>query len=1065
MFLTLKSTARFLLPWCLLLAVTPVAVGQDKERDTAMAAYEKTEQLFEEPGAAYRGKPFWSWNGDLEKDELMRQIEVIKEMGFGGFFMHSRTGLATEYLGDEWFEYINACADAAERLGLEAWLYDEDRWPSGSAGGMATKDPQYRMRYLQMLVLEAKDYAWDESYLAAFSCDLDGINYANCERLGADSPASAWAKKTVLAFRVVLMDEHSFYNGNTYLDTMNREATEHFIELTHEKYKEKCGDRLGRSIQGIFTDEPHRGMVMCKNVSQGSLTNSEYCTAWTDSLPETFQERFGHDLIEQLPSLFLRPEGERILPVKWEYMELLQQLFLENWAKPIQDWCKENNMILTGHVLHEDSLGSQAIPNGSLMRYYEYMDYPGVDVLSEGNRNYWIVKQLSSAARQLGKPWMLSELYGCTGWQFDFESHKTSGDWQSLFGINVRCPHLSWYTMEGESKRDYPASIFHQSTWYPDYDAVETYFSRLQAVMSQGKADCRILVLNPIESSWAQIYKGWGTWLSAIAPEVQKLDKQYRDIFHWLSGAQLDFDYGDEDMLRRLASVVDGDGAPRMRVGEAEYTTVVMAGMETVRTSTLDLLDAFIKAGGTVIAVGDAPAYVDALPSGRAKALARRMVQTPFKEDAFAQACAKAAGRPVSVEKDGAPAKEIFCQTRKDDGVRYVMALNTNRSKGFENCLVQIEGHGSVEEWNSLTGERLRVPATQKDGFLEFEADFPIAGEKLYVLRPTVNTALPVLAELEEVRRDALEGPYAYTLDEPNICVLDDAAYQVDGGAWQDAQEILRVDRALRDTFALPHRGGEMLQPWFSGKTEKEVKAQVALRFEFSIADMPKKLGLLMERPEHFEIVLNGRAIPSDTAQGWMIDNSLERIALPTDALKRGVNAIELRLGFHEDINLESLYLTGNFGVELQGTKRILTTLPEKLKAGTVTDQGLPFYSGRIRYQIPLPKKTEADARAVLTTPEFEGACIQVYGANQERRTIPWAPYEADITSLTPPGGVIDVEVVLTRRNTFGPLHQIPLRAGGYGPGNWVTSGKGWSDDYMLWPAGLLKAPEISWRK
>ncbi|MBO7406325.1 MAG: glycoside hydrolase, partial [Clostridia bacterium] len=98
---------------------------------------------FKAPGVAYRGKPFWSWNGELEKDELIRQTHVMKEMGFGGYFMHSRAGLITEYLGDDWFDMINAVAHESEKIGMEAWLYDEDRWPSGSAGGKVTVDPQY----------------------------------------------------------------------------------------------------------------------------------------------------------------------------------------------------------------------------------------------------------------------------------------------------------------------------------------------------------------------------------------------------------------------------------------------------------------------------------------------------------------------------------------------------------------------------------------------------------------------------------------------------------------------------------------------------------------------------------------------------------------------------------------------------------------------------------------------------------------------------------------------------------------------------------------------------------
>ena len=101
---------------------------------------------FKNPGVEHRAKPFWSWNGELTTEELMRQIDVMEDMGFGGFFMHSRTGLQTEYLGEDWFRLTNECADEAKKRGLEAWLYDEDRWPSGIAGGRVTQNPAYRMR-------------------------------------------------------------------------------------------------------------------------------------------------------------------------------------------------------------------------------------------------------------------------------------------------------------------------------------------------------------------------------------------------------------------------------------------------------------------------------------------------------------------------------------------------------------------------------------------------------------------------------------------------------------------------------------------------------------------------------------------------------------------------------------------------------------------------------------------------------------------------------------------------------------------------------------------------------
>ena len=109
---------------------------------------ELTRELFANPSSEYRGAPFWAWNGTLDKDELLRQIEVFKEMGLGGFHMHVRSGMATKYLSDEFMDLVAACRDKAEAEKMLCWLYDEDRWPSGAAGGYVTKDVRYRSRHL-----------------------------------------------------------------------------------------------------------------------------------------------------------------------------------------------------------------------------------------------------------------------------------------------------------------------------------------------------------------------------------------------------------------------------------------------------------------------------------------------------------------------------------------------------------------------------------------------------------------------------------------------------------------------------------------------------------------------------------------------------------------------------------------------------------------------------------------------------------------------------------------------------------------------------------------------------
>ena len=801
-----------------------------------------TEQMKKEfisPSVAYRGKPFWSWNGELRADELVRQTGVMKEMGLGGYFMHSRAGLITEYLGDEWFDLINEVADAAERDGMEAWLYDEARWPSGSAGGKVTVDPQYRMKSLYVYEKPIDSYDADEDTYALYVAKIDGINMWVYREIPLDSDDVAKAitdavndlsgdvdghdgEWKILRFAIVPDPCDSNYNGTTYIDTMSRKATDKFIEMTHEEYKRRCGDRLGRSIKGIFTDEPHRGLCMSNRSERDGVISCGMC--WTDDLFEEFQKRYGYDARAIIPELYYRYKGEQVAPIKLHYIDLANNLFLERFAMPINEWCENNGIIFTGHVLHEDSLMNQTVPNGSLMRFYEHMGYPGIDCLTEHNRSYWIVKQLSSATRQLGKKWLLSELYGCTGWQFDFKAHKAVGDWQALFGINLRCQHLSWYTMEGESKRDYPASILHQSPWYHDYSKVEDYFARFGLVMSEGDPACDVLVLNPIESLWCQAYSGWSRWIVNASPDVAPYEQRYAQLFHILANNQIDFDYGEEEMMSRMSSVErDGDNV-YLRVGKQRYKTVLVGNMLTVRPSTLDLLDEFMAAGGSVIFAGDLPEYVDARRSQRPALMAEKGICVPYEEEPIVSAIRGASAEFVSVIKRNRDTqKEVFVQVRRnvgESGAYAAVLLNTDRSNAKKDLTLAIkipEGY-TAEEWDLETGERYLADKYQQysNGNLLLPGSLEAAGTRCFVFVPERDDNLPEKAEYRTVSATVIEDKFDYSMNEKNVCVLDWARWRWQGGVFSDVTEVLRVDRAVRSSLGLEHRGGSMLQPWFA---------------------------------------------------------------------------------------------------------------------------------------------------------------------------------------------------------------------------------------------------------
>jgi len=307
-------------------------------------------------------------------------------------------------------------------------------------------------------------------------------------------------------------------------------------------------------------------------------------------------------------------------------------------------------------------------------------------------------------------------------------------------------------------------------------------------------------------------------------------------------------------------------------------------------------------------------------------------------------------------------------------------------------------------------------------------------------------------------------GPYQYSLSEKNVCVLDMAKYQIDNKETVEPTEILKIDQEVRTNYGLKLRGGEMIQPWFASKFNNitAVKGKLKMNFEFNVAVVPQDtLYLGIERPEYFNIKLNGKTIASDV-KGWWVDPSVKKVEIPVEYLIQGKNDLELTIDFSEDKNLETIYLIGNFGVQLNGSLKTLTRLPEKLEAGNLTKQGLPFYTGIVTYKMPVADKFGANDQLIFTIPGFDAACVKVHTPGNSTKIIAWQPYTADVTKDLQTHNYLLVDLVLTRRNTFGPLHALPVRAGFYAPGSFVTNGSSFSMDYQLFPSGFYAEPFIS---
>ena len=243
----------------------------------------------------YQCIPFWSWNDELDEEGLCKQIEWMNDSGVGGFFMHARGGLKTEYLGEKWFDCIKACSEKAEELGMEAYAYDENGWPSGFVGGKLLEDIENHDQYLTFTT-----GAYDEKALVAY--DMSGEKLVRVTK--GDNCLNVFVH----------------YAAST-ADILNPEVVDKFIAMTHEEYKK----RDTYNLKGFFTDEPQY---------------YRWGTSFTKVLPTYFKETYGEDILDGLGLLFVEKEGYRAF--RYKYWKAMQALMLNNFAKKVYDWCDEN---------------------------------------------------------------------------------------------------------------------------------------------------------------------------------------------------------------------------------------------------------------------------------------------------------------------------------------------------------------------------------------------------------------------------------------------------------------------------------------------------------------------------------------------------------------------------------------------------------------------------------------------------------------------------------------------------------------------------------------------------
>ena len=551
--------------------------------------------IFADPPGEFRPVPFWFWNGDMREDEIDRQLREMKDKGVYEAFIHARKYLEVPYLSETWFDRVGFTLDKAAEYGMRMWLYDEDNWPSGYAGGRVMQaDPNCRAKGLERVVvpIEGKSsVSLPEGKLVyVLATDGDGESFdltgnVRDGKLKWTPPPGSWQ----INFFMERYGSHKgAYSEEYYTDLIDPNTATNFIRITHDEYYKRFKEHFDKkTIAGIFTDEP------------GSFINTwgmdDAMSTWTDDFHVQFKAKKGYDLRPHLISIW-EDIGD-YKRVRADYFDVFSTLFRDRYFKPIMDWCLEQGIKSIGHILVEEELWYNARFVGDFFRSMQHLTIPGIDEITQMREDPDVItaKLGSSASHVFGRDRLMSETFGCYDWRLSLAQMKWVTDWQYARGVNLLIPHAFYYSIEGERKNECPPSEFYQNIWWKYFKLYADYVGRISYLNSLGHHVADVAIYYPITSVWAEI-----TPTDITKP--LEIGARFKEVSTLLLANQRDFDYLNDDAIKS-ATISDGK---LLIEGEAYRAFIIPAATVMAVDVTSKLAD-FCRSGGMLIVYGDLP--------------------------------------------------------------------------------------------------------------------------------------------------------------------------------------------------------------------------------------------------------------------------------------------------------------------------------------------------------------------------------------------------------------------------------------------------------------------------
>lgn len=1013
---------------------------------------ERLMTMIADPGRDHRPVSFWFLNHFLEEQELRRQIAEQDDKGFGGVMCHARDGLRTAYLEQGWEDALRIIIDECRKRGMHVWLYDENHYPSGIAGGKITRRFPDRTMLSLVPLLEQQVPSGgrlalpaDMTAAASLGEPLAGMRYliaAGMEsgrtfdlrpllaagRLDWSNDLGEPAIVLALAERGYVTNPVNHPDYSLYPDYLDPEVAREFIAVTHGWYAERFAEHFGTTIKGIFTDNAcaHFGHI-------------RRCVPWSRLLGERFHAATGIAIETILPKLLHPLPGHR--EARLIFWRFFGDEFIRVFVGAINDWCSAHGLFSTGHYCLEDGMGEHVRQIGSYFEVMKHQNFNAVDQISTPSpqTSLWgigggepltaCIRNTASAAYFYGSPRVLCEAFGCCGgWGFDLREMRRIGGHLAALGVDMFVPHGLYYSIAGTRKYECTPDHLHHPMW-AYYRAWSDPASRLSLLTSGSDSLAEIAVLYPVTTLQATVALGASEAPSAFrqmagdneenlhaalgsqpssdrGADAERVRDLYDGLLDQLSQRHVSYEIVAEDILQTGQVGQGGCLEVPARGGAAccHFKAIVLPGVQVLEAASLGRLQAFADRGGMVLCLGAEPVESYDPASGRLRAIPK-----PFLN---------ARATLLGIDDDPALAVE------------------------------------AVLAW---IRERLPQPISISDaGQAISSRAFAKDGARFYLLHNSTDQAI---AAAHVDLRDPAE-PLRIDLDQP---VLLHHAWRQDAEAWRSALSLGPGESALfmcgpspAPTAPAPFEAqGEhtaVSASWsFSTDrdnvlvlrrcTAEQRRSRQICTYGFVANSVPSRCRLLidleMNLPElhagrfcnRLQILLNGHRL-ADPRPGVYLDRYIREVDA-TAAVQLGANELSIAVAgsVREDGHrLWTPMLVGDFQVDRENGIERITGPGRATVLGDWRKQGFPDFSGEGRYRASI--RIPAGRRARLDLGDLANACeVRIDGLSLGRRVAP--PWTFEVPPAPRAERDLEVRVI----NTPEPLFETAAKAVGlFGP-------------------------------